>query len=225
MKELTKDQSYLMGKFNPSTHPDFVVMNTTHTSGRGMYLRKDAYEAFKEMFTAAKNDGIDLRIISATRPFSHQKNIWEGKWNGSRKVDGKNLAKTFPWGSDRAKKILEYSSMPGTSRHHWGTDIDLNKLQNSYFESGYGKNVYLWLKDNAPRFGFRQPYTAKDSNRPNGYNEEKWHWSYVPVSVPLTRQYAQLLQNGSIEGFDGSEFAKEIDMVKNYVLGVAPDCK
>ena len=45
-----------------------------HCSAQGMYLRKEAYEAFKEMYTAAKKDGVTLRIISATRNFEAQKN-------------------------------------------------------------------------------------------------------------------------------------------------------
>ncbi|NJK84501.1 MAG: M15 family metallopeptidase [Saprospiraceae bacterium] len=51
----------------------------------------------------------------------------------------KTAAATTPNPQERALKILKYSSMPGTSRHHWGTDIDLNSFSNSYFEQGEGK--------------------------------------------------------------------------------------
>ena len=45
------------------------------------------------------------------------------------------------------KEIMKYSSMPSTSRHHWGTDIDLNSLENSYFEKGEGKKYSIgWLQ-------------------------------------------------------------------------------
>jgi len=116
---------YIMGKFDPTTHPDFTPIAPPFADEKGMYLRKDTYESFKKMQAAAKADGISLVIKSATRPFAHQKRIWEGKWNGGRLVGGKDLSKTIPFGKDRALKILEYSSMPGTSRHHWGTDIDM----------------------------------------------------------------------------------------------------
>ena len=55
-----------------------------------------------------------------------------------------------------AKTILLYSSMPTTSRHHWGTDMDINSLENSYFASGQGLKEYTWLKKNAAKFGFCQ---------------------------------------------------------------------
>ncbi len=120
------DSDYLMGKFVPSKHPDFTVIKTKYASRNGMYMRKDAYSAFQKMHEAAIKDGVNLKIISATRPFDRQRSIWEAKWTGSRKVGGLDLSKTIADPSTRALKILEYSSMPGTSRHHWGTDIDLN---------------------------------------------------------------------------------------------------
>ena len=49
--------------------------------------------------------------------------------------------------------------MPSTSRHHWGTDIDLNSLNNSYFSSGKGLKEYDWLTTNANHYGFYQVYT------------------------------------------------------------------
>ena len=76
---------------------------------------------------------------------------------------------------ERARMILTYSSMPGTSRHHWGTDMDLNKDNNGYFATGEGLKVYEWLQAHAHEYGFCQPYTPKGPNRPEGYNEEKWH--------------------------------------------------
>ena len=58
--------------------------------------------------------------------------------------------------------ILEYSSAPGTSRHHWGTDMDINALQNDYFSNkGNGAFLYEWLQKNAAKFGFCQPYNKK----------------------------------------------------------------
>ena len=114
------------------------------------------------MYDAAKKEGITLKIISATRNFATQKIIWEGKWTGKRLHESKeNLAKTIPNPTERAIKILRWSSMPGTSRHHWGTDIDLNKLNNSYFEKGEGLKIYNWLIANASSFGFCQPYSPE----------------------------------------------------------------
>ncbi len=215
---------YIMGKFDPTTHPDFVELETIHASSKKMYLRKDAYTAFKKMFEAAKKEGVSLQIRSATRPFHHQKRIWEAKWTGTRLVQGKSLAKTIADPKERALKILEYSSMPGTSRHHWGTDMDFNAFENAYFEKGKGLKEYNWLVANAPSFGFCQPYTPKGNERPYGYNEEKWHWSYQPTAKKLTRDAKELLKDKNISGFKGAETATIINVVDKYVLGIDKSC-
>jgi len=215
---------YLMGKFTPAKDERFLKIPTKYASKAGMLLRKDAFDAFEQMHAAAKKDGVQLKIISATRPFSHQKSIWEAKWTGKRKVDGGDLSKTHPNVKDRALKILEYSSMPGSSRHHWGTDIDINALTNGYFAKGKGKKEYDWLVANAPQFGFCQPYSPKGSARPHGYNEEKWHWSYLPISRVLTEQYQLRIKNEDISGFAGAEAAPKIDIVGRYVLGIGVAC-
>lgn len=216
--------SYIMGKFNPATHPDFEKIPIKYADRDGRYLHKETLVAFLKMWEAAQQEGIKLRIISATRNFNAQKGIWEAKWTGSRKVDGQNLSQTIPDPANRALKILEYSSMPGTSRHHWGTDIDLNALVNSHFEQGEGLKTYKWLVANAARFGFCQPYSPKGAERPFGYNEEKWHWSYLPIAKQLTQQAKVQLQNGMISGFKGAEAASQIDVVAKYVLGINQEC-
>jgi D-alanyl-D-alanine carboxypeptidase len=219
------DGAYLLGKFNPATHKAFRKIEIKYASRAGMYVRKDVYKAFLRMYKAARADGIDLKVLSATRSFSGQKRIWEAKWTGQRKVSGQDLSQAIPFGTDRAKKILEYSAMPGTSRHHWGTDLDLCALNNAFFESGKGKQIYDWLNNNARDFGFFQPYTDRNTGRETGHSEEKWHWSYIPISQPLTRKYTQILNNEKIVGFLGQESATDINILNNYVLGVNEDCK
>ncbi len=219
------DDSYLLGKFNPATHDDFTLINTKYANRSGMYMRKDAYQAFLKMYNAAKKDGIHLQIVSAARSFSKQKSIWEAKWSGAKKVEGQDLSKAVPFAADRARKILEYSAMPGASRHHWGTDIDLNNLNNEYFASGQGKKIYDWLNKNAKKYGFYQPYTEQDANRPHGHYEEKWHWSYLPVALPLYEMYQKKINYQKISGFKGSDTAKEIQIIDNYVNGIDSSCK
>ncbi len=220
-----QDLNYLMGKFDPAADSNFIKIDLLYADREGRFLHKETYSAFLKMYEAAKADGINLKIISATRNFFDQKSIWEAKWTGQRKVSGMDLSKEMPDPKERALKILEYSSMPGTSRHHWGSDIDLNDLENAYFEEGEGLKVYQWLLDNASKYGFCQPYTPKGAKRPNGYNEEKWHWSYLPIASPLTEMARQALKNEMIEGFAGAEAAPLIDVVNNYVLGINEECK
>ncbi|MEO0006680.1 MAG: hypothetical protein RJA20_876 [Bacteroidota bacterium] len=209
------DRDYLMGKFNPSEHPDFVAVKAPYTDRPGMMLRRETYEAFREMWEAAKKEGVELNIKSSTRNFQQQKAIWDGKW--------KKYAKEKPGTKERALKILEYSAMPGASRHHWGTDVDLNDLNNTSMESGGKyKKVYDWLAAHAHEYGFCQPYTA---GRTAGYQEEKWHWSYTPLSQGYTERFRELITDEDFSGFSGASSAAEIKVVKNYVLGINEKCR
>ena len=214
----------LTGRFQPGSHPDFVAIPAPYAAETGMYMRKAAFAAFKDMADAATKDGVSLRIISATRNFDRQKQIWEGKWLGKRLVDGQDLSKTIADPAKRAAKILEFSSMPGTSRHHWGTDIDLNSLQNSYFDKGTGLKVYQWLVAHAGSYGFCQPYSARSTGRTTGYEEEKWHWSYTPIAQPLTQMVRQNMTDADIKGFLGAQTAAALDVRNHYMLGINEAC-
>lgn len=221
---LFSDKNYLTGKINYASYPDFTVIAAEHTTKTNEYLRADVYEAFVRMRTEALKEGITLTIVSGARNFDRQKTIWEAKWNGERKVEGKNLALEVKDSMERARLILLYSSMPGTSRHHWGTDIDINSLEDSYFLSGKGKKEYEWLTARASEFGFCQVYSPKGEARPHGYEEEKWHWSYMPVSSVLLKNYLSLVDENDISGFAGSSVAKDMKVIERYVGGISPEC-
>jgi len=98
------------------------------------------------MYEAAQNDGITLIIVSGFRSYEYQKKLWEDKWFGYTAVNNEDLYLTIPDDFERTKEILKYTAMPGTSRHHWGTDIDLNSVEPSYFKTDEGKKIYEWLQ-------------------------------------------------------------------------------
>ena len=214
----------LLGQIDPAGDPDFVSVSQAHASRPGMFLRREAYDAFLQMHKAALADGISLTILSATRPFHHQKRIWEDKWNGRRVLYGDILAPDIEDPTERALEILRFSAMPGTSRHHWGTDIDLNSLQNAYFRTGEGKAVYDWLTTHALAYGFCQPYTAHGDRRAGGYEEEKWHWSYIPLSGQFLRKYGEQITYEDIRGFDGDTLAERLQVIEKFVLDINMAC-
>lgn len=217
---------YLTGKFDPALQDSFVLIDARLADRVGLRMRSEAYRQYVQMHDAAARDGVKLVIRSATRNHDYQRAIWEKKWSGQTTLsDGTNAAKDIKGDVDRAIKILEYSSMPGTSRHHWGTDIDLNAFTNSYFEQGEGAVVYQWLLDHASDYGYERPYTARDIDRPAGYQEEKWHWSYLPLSLRMTQDAARQLHDTLITGFEGDHTAPLIGVVDNYVLGINSKCK
>ena len=206
-------KSFVLGKFDYKIDSTFTKVNSEH-SAKLVYLNKTVYSAFLKMHDAAKKDSVDLTILSGTRNFNEQKAIWERKWNTYSNL------KPF----ERAKKILEYSSMPSTSRHHWGTDIDINSLSNSYFSSGKGLKEYEWLTENANAFGFYQVYTEKNHLR-TGYNLEKWHWSYLPLASQYLQFYNNHIVIDDINGFKGFEVAQQLKVITAYVNGISQKAK
>jgi hypothetical protein len=215
----------LIGDVSPAGDPDFAPVPTSLGPKGGMYANKQALAAFAKMHDAARRDGVDLVIISAFRSFKDQKRIWDDKWTGKTLVEGGRLSKTVPDPTARAEKILEFSSMPATSRHHWGTDFDLNDLTNAYFAAGKGKAIHDWLSAHASDYGFCQVYSPKGPDRPRGYNREDWHWSYLPVASRYLAAYPHVVGYERIAGFEGASTARAIEVIPNYVEGINPDCR
>ncbi len=227
-KKEAEEKNYLLGKFDPSIREDFVLIPkayiTDFFSDLKMYLRKETFNAFLKMKAIAFKDGIELKIASATRNFDEQKQMWDDEWSGVKLMHGQNLAKDFPDGFDRFKKKLEYMAVPGTSRHHWGTDMDINGAYPQYFETEKGAKEYAWLVKNAAAFGFCQTYRDRGIDRRTGYNEEKWHWSYLPLSRGFTQEYKRLVTNADVNRFLGDQYVTNQDLINNYVLDINPEC-
>jgi len=207
--QLKISKEFVLGKFNYKKDSTFIKVSSDYST-KEIYLNKQVYNAFLDMYNAAKNDSIELKIVSGTRNFYEQKAIWERKWRKYNYLAPKQ----------RTLKILEFSSMPTTSRHHWGTDIDLISLSNLYFSNGKGQKEYDWLKKNANDFGFYQVYTKKDNGR-TGYNLEKWHWSFLPLASYYLEFYNNNVTLDDITEFKGSELAKELNIIETYVNGIA----
>lgn len=217
-------ENYVTGRFHPGTHPLFVSLADAGipTDGRRQLLRREAVAALRRLFAdfRASHPGIPFHVRSSTRTFADQKMIWDAKWRrGDASREGK---KKNP--RERALDILRYSSMPGTSRHHWGTDFDLQVLRNDYYETGAGRVLYRWLTENARRYGFCQPYTR---GRSGGYCEEKWHWSYMPLAGPFLARWNGAYRRDPAaftrEGlFSGS--AEAGDLAPVYVNEINGEC-
>ena len=198
----------VIGKFIPEQHNKFVKVSDRWAQ-KTIYLRKVVNDAFVKMAKDAQKDGVSLTIVSGTRNHQRQTEIWEEKWE------------RFKGGSkDKASEILQYSSMPGTSRHHWGTDFDLNSVESDYFNQGEGKRVYTWLNKNAWKYGFFQPYNSLGEGRNVGYKEEKWHWSYYPESRRILKAYNNLVGYKDIQGFSGSNLGEEFQVIEHFVNAI-----
>lgn len=200
------DIKYLLGKIDARKDSLFVLVPREYCLYRDEYLLEEAYFSYVEMYKAAEKEGLYLKIISAFRSFDTQKWLWERKFS-SQSIQENDVL-----------KVLKYSSMPGTSRHHWGTDIDLCSLDPQWYEHNpQGKKIYNWLQKHANNFGFYQPYTA---NRKEGYNEEKWHWSYKKISIKYLYEYKKNIKPKNIIGFRGDYFCEKLNIIEKYVFSV-----
>lgn len=207
---------FLTGKNNYYTDTNFIEIPENMAYRKKMYLLKETYTAYNKMYLAAKKDGINLKVISASRTFEEQSWIWEDKWKTNKsKFDTDNALSSY---------IMQYSAMPGTSRHHWGTEVDLNSTSASYFASGYGLKVYTWLSKNAATYGFCQSYNEKGTERDTGYNEEMWHWSYYSLANRFLEGYKKKVDYSHITGFSGAVTAKSLGVIDNYVLAISNNC-
>ncbi|WP_201534527.1 M15 family metallopeptidase [Psychrobacter ciconiae] len=174
------------------------------------WVHHNVYPALMTLISAAKQDGIDLSIVSAYRSYAHQRRIWENKWGSASDTD-----------IEKARQILRYSSFPGTSRHHWGTDIDFNSVTLDYWNSPKGRNTYRWLTNNAPKFGFCQVYA---SGRNKGYSDEPWHWSHTPTANYYYHQISTMpvLQTALAQPLKGAAAVRQIpEHMMGYITGVS----
>jgi D-alanyl-D-alanine carboxypeptidase len=131
-------------------------------------LRKEVAECFVEMRSAAELEGIKLFSASSYRNYDHQKRIWDQK---HKKFTKEGLSEI-----DVLHKLIEYSTLPGTSRHHWGTDLDIidlavkppvDALNEIHFnENGVYSKLYEWLQKNANNYGFYEVYTLDTVTKP-----------------------------------------------------------
>ena len=208
-------EDFLLGKIEFENDARFNLV-ATNRSTKSCYLLLEVNWAFEEMAAAAQKEGIVLKVISGGRNFNMQKSIWERKWNARRP--------NFKTDKETALDILKYSSMPGTSRHHWGTDLDINSLEPSYFAGGKGKKEYDWLQKNARSFGFCQTYDNKGYTGRTGYSEEKWHYSYMPISSVILNQYNEQINYEKLTGFLGSATSKDIEVIRVFVNGISTSC-
>ena len=161
--------------------------------GEGINLREEAYTSFLEMKKAAYSDGFDIKMVSSFRDYYHQQRIWERKYLKYTQESGMS-----PF--DAIEKIIEYSTIPGTSRHHWGTDIDIIDgfpqasgdvlVPEKFGAGGPYEGLKLWLDENSTKYGFYLVYT--DNPRRRGFKYEPWHYSYAPISIPMLTAYRKL---------------------------------
>lgn len=157
--------------------------------------------AWRALVNEARAAGFDPVIASGFRNYQRQLQIWNGKAAGERAVldsggQPLDIAALDEWQLSQA--ILRWSALPGASRHHWGTDIDVydraavpadytvQLTPEEVADDGPFGPFHRWLDERIERgqsHGFFRPYNH-DSG---GIAPERWHLSYAPMAVYYQR--------------------------------------
>ena len=164
--DLTKGNLIIINKLHyvdQNYEPDNLVSMSGYGNG---YLVQDAYDAYAEMYAAAKADGMNLLVTTSYRGYGFQSTLY---WNYVNQ-DGQENADT-------------YSARPGYSEHHSGLAVDLStpSLTNAFTEFVY-TDEYKWMQENCYKYGFIQRYTDENQYI-TGYQPEAWHYRYVGKDV------------------------------------------
>ena len=172
-------------------------------------LHAQAVTPFLNLRRAAQASGIDLVPWSGFRDFARQLNIWNGKFSGARpmhdasgaSIDAATLAPL-----ERINAILLWSALPGASRHHWGTDVDLvdrnatppgyqvKLTQEEFAPDGPFARLGQWLETHAARYGFFRPFQGVRS----GVQAEPWHFSFAPIAEKARRNLSPKVLHAAI---------------------------
>ena len=196
-----------------------IGMDDSRIVSDTILLEKETYSAFIKMKNAAEKDGIIIKLVSGFRDFNRQQMIWNNKY--------KKFTNEFSLdGPTAIKEIIRFSTIPGTSRHHWGTEIDIidknfeNEkdllISKKYEEGGIFNSLKKWMDKNSKRFGFYIVYDD-DSNRP-GFEYEPWHYTYKPISDLYQREFLKLNLKSIISKtkVEGKEFIND-EFIKKYI--------
>ena len=182
----------------------------------GAPVHRDVVEPFLLLREEARKEGFDVRIESAFRGFERQLGIWNRKSAGQQAVldsDAVPLDITKLSPRELVYAILRWSALPGASRHHWGTDIDIfdeaarpagyevQEIPEEVNPGGMFGPLHEWLDRRiaaGTAFGFFRPY---DRDR-GGVAPERWHISYAPISDTLLRRLTTDLLRETVRAAD-----------------------
>ncbi len=178
---------------------------------------------------AAAQAGFQLAVASSFRSFDRQLAIWNAKARGQRPVlddFGQPMDLLALSEADRVKAILRWSTLPGGSRHHWGTDLDVYDA--SALPDGYALQLttaecegegpfnrfHCWLSERialGESQGFYRPY-AQDFG---GIAPEPWHLSFAPLALGYQQLFSADLLADALRGVDLE--------LKDTVLALLPE--
>lgn len=152
--------------------------------------RPEVADAFLALRAQALLEGIDLLPIASWRPFEAQLRIWNRKFAGAatlRDIHGLPIEHAALSPQELVWAILGWSGLPGATRRHWGTEIDVwdrnalppgqrtQLLPHEVAPGGVYERLHAWLDLHIEAYGFFRPYRSYR----RGMFPEPWHLSFA----------------------------------------------
>jgi len=130
---------------------------------KDLYIQSGVRDNLEDLLEDARDDGINLQILSAYRSFGEQASL---KYNYL--IQYGSGANTF-------------SADQGYSEHQLGTTVDFTTPElGSYLDTTFDQTAaFKWLEENAYKYGFVMSYTKGNSY----YQYEPWHWRFVSENL------------------------------------------
>ena len=152
---------------------DLTALADTRKDGRNtQYMRKAAAMALEALYIEMRAAGYtDVSVTSAYRSYTYQNSLFN-------MYTDNEMAKNPSLTRAQAEKITEtYSARPGTSEHQTGLCCDMHNLGSADVAFAK-KDAYLWLRDNAWKFGFILRF-PEDKQEITKISFEPWHYRFV----------------------------------------------
>ena len=201
-------------------------------------IHQQVLPVYQALQNAAARAGFKLCAVSGFRGFSQQLQIWNNKFNGIRPIlDANSQPLDTKQLSDEEKvfAILRWSMLPGASRHHWGTEIDvcdslslpndyqLQLIPQEYDAGGYLAEFTQWLDTNLTKYGFFKPY-QQDLG---GVAREPWHISFKRVADSAQQQHDLAQITATIQAADiagkAAILANIETIYQRYIINIYQD--
>ncbi len=159
----------------------------------GYFVDKEVLPFFNKLKDRLAREGFALRLESAYRPFERQLSIWNRKASGELKLlDALGNPMERPADEEQLMyAILTWSALPGASRHHLGSDLDV--VDGNACPEGYEVQLtpaecdgmfapfhkkLTELMDAGESFGFSRVFVPGRGK----IQPEKWHIAHLPTS-------------------------------------------
>lgn len=152
---------------------DLTALADTRKDGRNtQYMRKAAAMALEALYIEMRAAGYkDVSVTSAYRSYTYQNSLFN-------MYTDNEMARQPSLSRAEAEKITEtYSARPGTSEHQTGLCCDMHNLGSADVAFAK-KDAYLWLKENAWKFGFIIRF-PEDKQEITKISFEPWHYRFV----------------------------------------------